>query len=739
MMKNRFVIALVALMVSGMTMAQDLKPVIGTGQPAPEMKQQKAAGDWKIQFSTTVTPAFTSPAGITSDGKDLYTVSVAKPMIYRVGFDNKLKDSVSISGLSKSSVTSAYAVGVAYDGHNMYVCNGNAAIYMLDSTLSKVEKTITLPSGTYAGAVAYAPDADNGNGGFYVALVNYGIKLFTREGKLLKTITSTDLGYAAQVWALAYDTISYGGPYLYALERYPQNIIRINPQTGKINAPIHTVGADVTAWANYYSYGMYVQKGVVDSSSATLGVFFMARYHIGYDLSTVNDLPEDGIAVVGSDMEKFHKAGTPKTIHATFRCTGSQPLKSYVFHYLIDNVDYTDTVQGKSYSDYVSGFKLTHSKTYTPAEPDMKINVKLWLSDINGNVDEVSSDTLDFVFETYDKGVQRNVLHEGFTAATCSPCKAGNANLKAIMDANSNWVCIKYQMSWPGNGDPYYTSEGYTRRAYYNVSSVPWLRVDGTIYAGNSGSYTATVLKNEAQKPSFVEMNGSLSYDGAKRYMAEITVKPVKDISGDVRLFAALVESKTVKNIADEYLNQYGPATFAANWDTVFHHVMKKFLTPVSTGTAVTLKEDSVLHFNLSYEFQGNYRLPNNAQDPINLNTEHSVEDFNHIYLVYWLQDYKTMEVFQAGKTEGPLSVAESRSSLADVKVFPNPASDMLQIRSDVEFSAVRIVNMAGQVVRQLSAEGMECSLSVQGLAAGLYILQLQTANGTVNTKVQVR
>ena len=83
--------------------------------------------------------------------------------------------------------------------------------------------------------------------------------------------------------------------------------------------------------------------------------------------------------------------------------------------------------------------------------------------------------------------------------------------------------------------------------------------------------------------------------------------------------------------------------------------------------------------------------------------------------------------------------MAESRSSLADVKVFPNPASDMLQIRSDVEFSAVRIVNMAGQVVRQLSAEGMECSLSVQGLAAGLYILQLQTANGTVNTKVQVR
>ena len=736
-MKNRFVIALLALFVTGMSAAQVPALTAKVENPLPVQHQQKADGDWKIQFSTTVTPAFSSPAGMTSDGEYLYAVSVAKPMIYRVGFDQKLKDSISISGLSKSSVTGAYAVGITYDGEHLYVANGNAAIYQLDSTLSKVEKTISLPSGTYAAAITYAPDADNGNGGFYVSLINYGIKLFSREGKLLKSFTSSNLGYDAQVWALAYDTISAGGPYLYALERYPQNIIRIDPQTGKINAPIHTVGADVTAWANYYSYGMYIQQGVADSASATLGVFFMARYHIGYDLSTVNQLPDDGARVLSSDMEKFHKANTPKTIMATFATTGKNPLKSYVFHYKIDNIDYTDTVQGKSYLDYVKGFTLTHAKTFTPTVPDQKIKVQLWLSDINGL--ELSSNTLEFTFETYDKGVQRNVLHEAFSSATCSPCKAGNANLKAVLDANSNWVCIKYQMSWPGNGDPYYTSEGAARRSYYGISSVPWMRVDGAVYAGNTGSYSSTVLKNQAQKPSFVEMSGDLKYNGEKKFTAHITVNPVKDVTGDVRLFAALVETKTVKNIADEYLNQYGMATFAANWDTVFHHVMKKFLTPVSGGTAVTLKEDSVLHFDLSYEFPGNYRLPNNAQDPINLNTEHSVEDFNHIYLVYWLQDYKTMEVFQAGKTEGRLSVAESRSSLADVKVFPNPASDMFQIRSDVEFSAVRMVNMAGQVVRQLSAEGTECSLSVQGLAAGLYILQLQTANGTVNTKVQVR
>ena len=737
MMKNRFVIALLALFVTGMSAAQVPALTAKVENPLPVQHQQKADGDWKIQFSTTVTPAFSSPAGMTSDGEYLYAVSVAKPMIYRVGFDQKLKDSISISGLSKSTVTGAYAVGVAYDGEHMYVANGNAAIYQLDSTLSKVEKTISLPSGTYAGAIAYAPDADNGNGGFYVGLANFGIKLFSRDGKQLKSISNTDLGYAAQIWALAYDNISEGGPYLYALERYPQNIIRINPQTGKINAPIHTVGTDVTAWANYYSYGMYIQKGVVDSASATLGVFFMARYHIGYDLSTVNQLPDDGARVVATEMEKFHKANTPKTIHAVFAVTGKNPLKSYVFHYNIDNNDYTDTVNGKSNQDYVNGFTLSHAKTYTPTVPDQKIAVRMWLSDINGQ--ELSSDTFDFTFETYDKGVQRKVLHEGFTSATCNPCKAGNANLKAILDANSNWVCIKYQMGWPGNGDPYYTTEGYNRRAYYSISSVPWLRVDGTVFSANTGSYTANLLKDQAQKPSFVEMNGSLSYDGGKKFTAEISVNPLKDITGDVRLFAALVESKTVKNIADEYLAQYGMATFAYNWDTVFHNVMKKFLTPSNTGTAVQLKADSVLNFKLEYEFQGEYRLPNNAQDPINHNTEHSVENFNNIYLVYWLQDYSTMEVFQAGKCGDASSVSETKSALAKVQVFPNPANDRLNVRSDVTFSDVRLVNLAGQVVYRAATEATEYSFSVRDIAPGLYIMQLQTANGAVSSKVVIR
>ncbi len=45
-------------------------------------------------------------------------------------------------------------------------------------------------------------------------------------------------------------------------------------------------------------------------------------------------------------------------------------------------------------------------------------------------------------------------------------------------DNPGEYSLIKYQMNWPGNGDPYYTEEGGVRRDYYGVSSVPDLYIN---------------------------------------------------------------------------------------------------------------------------------------------------------------------------------------------------------------------------------------------------------------------
>ena len=144
--------------------------------------------------------------------------------------------------------------------------------------------------------------------------------------------------------------------------------------------------------------------------------------------------------------------------------------------------------------------------------------------------------------------------------------------------------------------------------------------------------------------------------------------------------------------------------------------------------------------FNLEYTFNGDYRLPQDANDYIDHEVEHSVENFNHVFVVYWLQNYRTQEVLQAGKAgEAATGIATSSSSLARVRVYPNPSSNQMNIRSDIPFTTVRLINMAGQCVFQANANGEQYQLNVQDYASGLYILQLHTANGTVNTKVQIR
>ncbi|MCR9173774.1 MAG: hypothetical protein NXI10_14825 [bacterium] len=62
---------------------------------------------------------------------------------------------------------------------------------------------------------------------------------------------------------------------------------------------------------------------------------------------------------------------------------------------------------------------------------------------------------------------------ETFTSSTCPPCNPGNQQLESVLgngQNDNNTVSIKYQLDWPGNGDPYYTVEGGDRADGYGVS-----------------------------------------------------------------------------------------------------------------------------------------------------------------------------------------------------------------------------------------------------------------------------
>jgi len=687
---------------------------------------QKSNQLWKVQFTSTVTPACTNPIGIVSDGNFFYCGSAVKPIIFKFNFNHQLIDSFDISGMpaETNSKVGAFMVGLAYDGNYFYMVHGTDTIYQIDIVSKSVVGIIPLPSNTSPLGITYAPDID----GFWVTVYgSYGVKLFSRDGILQNTITNTDLSYngTGYLWALAYDSISEGGPYLFALQRYPQEILRIKISTKKISAPIHYVADDKTDWATAYPYGIYLQKGVVDTTT-TLGVFFMLRYHIGYDLSSIK-LPDVALGVDKANLKAYAKVGVPLSVTTNVYNAGANPITSYHYHYQINNVTYTQVVTGDSIDDVYPRTALTHDSLFIPSEAKT-YTVKIWFSDLNGNTN-LSSDTLTYNFDGYINCVQRIVLHEVFTSSTCAPCTYGNSVLSDIFDLNDGkFACIKYQMSWPGTGDPYYTAEGGTRRTYYGVNSVPYLAADGNYYNGNPSSYTSELLNNEYEVPSFVNLNSTLDFNGLNTFNAKVTITPLLTYSGTNKLYVALVERVTTKNVK-------------TNGETEFHYVFKKFMTSAS-GQAVALTKDSTKEINLSYIFKGIYRLPVDGQTAniINNNIENSVEELSDIILVYWIQDNTTKEVLQSGSAQQVLAINEYKSNDVNAKIYPNPSHGNVTISASSQINTIKVFNLLGEELSSIQEVGSNVyDLNINSFTPGFYFVQINTKDGVVTRKLSVK
>lgn len=142
---------------------------------------------------------------------------------------------------------------------------------------------------------------------------------------------------------------------------------------------------------------------------------------------------------------------------------------------------------------------------------------------------------------------KRVKLYEVFTSSSCAPCNPGNAALDPVLDANIDEVAIiKYQMSWPGAGDPYYTAEGGSRRSFYSVNSVPKLFVNGDEYENSLQNFTASDYTNYANQfgPSKVKINLSHEVVG-QTVNIDLSLEVLEALSAPAhRVLVGIVEKK---------------------------------------------------------------------------------------------------------------------------------------------------------------------------------------------------
>ena len=371
------------------------------------------------------------------------------------------------------------------------------------------------------------------------------------------------------------------------------------------------------------------------------------------------------------------------------------------------------------------------SASWTPAAVG-NYSIKVWITELNGtSINPSATDTVSGQCEIIAQSVQRIPLYETFTSSTCGPCVAGNTNMDALFAANPNmWTCVKYQMNWPGSGDPYYTAEGGVRRTFYGVTGVPNQQIDGG-FDGNSQSVTQGMFTSAYNSLGMLEMSAALNIYG-KATTLSVNMDPKDDISGNLRLFAAIVELKTTGNAK-------------SNGETEFHYVMKKMLPDANGTTLANFTNGTAVTKSLAWTFKGNYRLPSDATNPIDNATEHSVEEFSDLTAVVWVQDMTTKEVHQSAFAAVTAGMSDIERANLITAVYPNPAKDQVNINLNMEQSEnveVSVFNTVGQVVLNENFGSMNgvntLTLNLGDLTTGIYFVKIVVGDKVYTKPLQI-
>ena len=107
---------------------------------------------------------------------------------------------------------------------------------------------------------------------------------------------------------------------------------------------------------------------------------------------------------------------------------------------------------------------------------------------------------------------------------------------------------------------------------------------------------------------------------------------------------------------------------------------------------------------------------------------------YDTVYVVETVTNHNTI-LISLVDDDGNLIAREVEGDLY-VELFPNPAEQFINIRSDIIVLEVDILDIEGTVVKSQIVNALEAELNLGGLTAGTYILRLNTETGMVNKQI---
>lgn len=447
-----------------------------------------------------------------------------------------------------------------------------------------------------------------------------------------------------------------------------------------VNTPTE-VTVDLSSYAGQTIHVGYRHHGVTDE---------FAMY---IDDIQVKRLQENDLQLVSVNAPYIINGNF--TFNGTVKNLGSNTVSSYQVTWNSGGAVNTHYVTGVSIASGAT-HDFTHSIPFN-AVVDQSYALNFTVALVNGLADpDTSNNTLLRNTKGTSGTTTYKPMFEKFTASTCLPCASyNNSTFNPFYTAqNANFNYVAYQMNWPGAGDPYYTSEGNTRKTYYGVSGITDLRINGAVYSTNNNQAILTAHMNaEAAKPSAFVLNAGREI-ASNTATVNYVITPY--LSGNYTLHAAVIEKTTTGNVG-------------SNGETSFKHVMMK-MVPNASGTAITTSAGTPITGQISASLAGTF-----------------VEEVSDLEVIVFIQDNVSKQVMQSTKASvGLLNNEKFENKI--INIYPNPATNSLTIGTE-EMVNVKISDLTGKTVLNIAQANSEKTINIESLAPGMYMVNVSNQN----------
>lgn len=351
---------------------------------------------------------------------------------------------------------------------------------------------------------------------------------------------------------------------------------------------------------------------------------------------------------------------------------------------------------------------------------------KLVLFEPNQQVDEDSSNnSLGVEALVYTSNYPQMVLHEVFSSSSTGQGKiAKEALAQTLNNFLGQWIVLTHPMNFPNFGDPYFMQFSADLFLKYQLNMSPALVVNGNKNWGeeipNLSLYKPSYFQTFAGKKALVQIDCKLTRN-AQSFAVNTQITPTNGLkSKQLYLHVALVEKVTYNNTRN-------------NGETEFYHIVKALL-PNSTGTSVQFQEGKSVQVLDSFTFKGNYRLPASGDPNLIINPliEHSVENFENIYAVAYLQEEDSKLVLQSSSSEVLLPLSQAELILSEILVYPNPANESIQIGlpEGIHQAQISIRDAKGALVQPETLYKPKTKLMLPPMVEGIFIVEIKTEKG---------